>query len=228
MPVTLRHELKYFITPGDDMLLTCLLDRLLVRDQNGDENGVYPIRSLYFDDAYDRAYHDKIDGVRDRDKFRLRIYHHSDAVIRLERKSKRGDFIEKTSVEVTREVAERLIAGDVEGFERSENALLRQMYTLVRTRLLRPAVLVDYQRQAFIHPAENVRITLDRQLRTGLYNLNMFDPDVPTLPPLSPGESILEVKYDRRLPDYLRPVLASVHASRSAISKFVHCRTFQF
>lgn len=228
MPTTLRHEYKFFITPGDDLALTILLDRLLKRDENGDEWGVYPIRSLYFDDAYDRAYFDKLDGVRDRDKYRLRVYHYSDKVIRLERKSKRGDYIEKTSIEVTRDEADRLIACDVTGLENHPKPLMREMYRLMRTKLLRPAVIVDYDRQAFLHPAENTRITLDRQLRTGLYCLDFFNFSIPTMPPLRPGESILEVKFDKYLPDYLRPVLASIRANRSAISKYVHSRTPQF
>ena len=34
----------------------------------------YNVRSLYFDDAFDSAYFDKVDGVAARDKYRLRIY----------------------------------------------------------------------------------------------------------------------------------------------------------
>ena len=47
--------------------------------------------------------------------------------------------------------------------------------------LLRPVVLVDYVREAYLHPAEEVRITFDKQLRTGLWSRDLFNPDVPTM-----------------------------------------------
>ena len=45
-----------------------------------------------------------------------------------------------------------------------------------------PAI-VDYLREAYLHPAEEVRITFDMQLRTGLNSIDLFNPYIPTVPP---------------------------------------------
>ena len=106
----LRHELKFYINEMQYHLLRNALDRVLDRDPNGDENNEYHIRSLYFDTVYNDALYDKLDGVQNRDKYRIRIYNYSDKVIRLERKSKHGDYISKLSCGISRDLAEQIIA----------------------------------------------------------------------------------------------------------------------
>ncbi|MDR3086132.1 MAG: polyphosphate polymerase domain-containing protein [Christensenellaceae bacterium] len=225
---TLRHELKYHISLGSAGILSSLLGNTLSIDENADQNGEYKIRSLYFDDALNSAMSDKIDGVKARHKYRIRIYNDSDRVIRLERKSKLGDYISKVSAPITRNLAEQIIAGDAYGLERLDHPLLQDLYRQMTLHLLRPAVIVDYVRKAFVHPAENTRVTLDQRLRTGLFSLDLFNPKIPTIPCLHEETVVLEIKYDRRFPAFIRPMVSSVPALRSAISKYTICRRFEF
>ena len=85
-----RHELKYYINPAELEALRRRLERVMRLDSHCRGGRAYNVRSLYFDDAFDSAYYDKIDGVMARDKYRLRVYNHSDEVIFLERKRKLG------------------------------------------------------------------------------------------------------------------------------------------
>jgi hypothetical protein len=95
--------------------------------------------------------------------------------------------------------------------------------------LLRPVVIVDYVREAYLHPAEEVRITFDKQLRTGMGSIDLFNPHVPTISPFDNGEIILEVKYNRVMPPYIRDLLCTYcpNAVQSAISKYTWCRRFE-
>ena len=174
--IPLRHELKYLITPAELTVLRNTLAPLMQLDQGHE----YLIRSLYFDTINDDALEEKIAGVGNRKKYRIRIYNFSDRVIKLECKSKYGDLISKQSVSIPRELADQLIAGDPEGLQRMRHPLLHDVYREMKTRLLRPVVIVDYVREAYIHPAEEVRITFDKQIRTGLYQTDMFNPNIPT------------------------------------------------
>ena len=117
--VPLRHELKFYINPVEYQVLSRQLDRVLERDPNGDENNEYHIRSLYFDTIYNDALLDKLDGVKNRDKYRIRIYNFSDKFIRMECKTKVGSLISKRSVAIPKLLAEQLIAGDPTEPERS-------------------------------------------------------------------------------------------------------------
>ena len=225
--IPLRHELKYHITPAELGVLRGVLRPLMQLDPNGNENNEYHIRSLYFDTINDDALEEKIAGVGNRKKYRIRIYNFSDRVIKLECKSKYGDLISKQSVSIPRELAEQLIAGDPEGLQRMRHPLFHDVFREMRTRLLRPAVIVDYVREAYIHPAEEVRITFDKQLRTGLYARDMFNPALPTYPVFDDPVEILEVKFDEFLPSYLQSVLSGVTAQRSAVSKYTWCRRYE-
>jgi len=222
-----RHELKYFIHPAELEALRRKLRPLMRLDSHCRGGKGYLIRSLYFDDVDNSAYEDKNAGVMHRDKYRIRIYNHSDAEIFLERKRKLGDLIQKSSVQITRRLCEQLMSGDPRGMYRAGNPLLQDMYVQMRTKLLRPAVIVDYEREAYLHPAENVRITFDMNLRSGLSSTELFNPDVATVSPLDGDMQILEVKFDNYLPDHIRRMLADTHVDRSAVSKYVLCRRFE-
>ena len=225
--IPLRHELKYHITPAELTVLRGVLAPVMQLDPNGNENNEYHIRSLYFDTINDDALEEKIAGVGNRKKYRIRIYNFSDRVIKLECKSKYGDLISKQSVSIPRELAEQLIAGDPDGLQRMRHPLLHDVYREMRTRLLRPAVIVDYVREAYIHQAEEVRITFDKQVRTGLYSVDMFNPQIPTYPVFDDPVEILEVKFDEFLPSYLQSILSGITAQRSAVSKYTWCRRYE-
>jgi hypothetical protein len=223
---TPRHEIKFFLSLTDAVWLSSKLASALDRDVNAGPDGSYLVRSLYLDDAFDSAYYDKVAGNASRDKYRVRMYKMDDRVILLERKRKLGDLIQKDSAQISRRMAERIESGDPTGFERVDNALIKDLYREMRTKLLRPVVLVDYAREAFCHPAENARVTIDRYLRAGP-RTGLFDPGVPTLPALDVDQAILEVKFDHVLPDYIASLLWDAPATHSAISKYVACRRFE-
>ena len=225
--IPLRHELKYHITQAELTVLRSVLTPVMQLDPNGNERNEYHIRSLYFDTINDSALEEKIAGVGNRKKYRMRIYNFSDRVIKLECKSKYGDLISKQSVSIPRELAEQLIAGDPDGLQRMRHPLLHDMFREMRTRLLRPAVIVDYVREAYIHPAQDVRITFDKTLRTGMYAKDMFDASLPTYPVFDDPVEILEVKYNEFLPTHIQALLSGVTAQRSAVSKYTWCRRYE-
>lgn len=230
MALPLRHELKFFISQPQYEVLSRTLKGVLHLDPNAVKNGgSYHIRSLYFDTVFDDAYYDKIDGVKDRDKYRMRIYNLSGKEIFMECKTKVGSMISKRSVKVSRDLAEQIIAADPTGLENTQSGLLRDLYREMRTRLLHPVVIVDYEREAYLHPAEEVRITFDMKLRTGLNSIDLFNKEVPTIPVLDHEQIILEVKYNRLLPPYIAELIsfACPEAVQSAISKYTLCRRYE-
>ena len=222
-----RHELKYFINPAELEALRARLRPVLDMDSHCVDGRPYAIRSLYFDDIEDSAWYDKQAGVMHRDKYRIRVYGFSDKAIFLERKRKMGDLIQKSSVQITRRLCDQLVDGNPAGLYRSSNPLLQDMYVQMRTMVLRPRVIVDYAREAYLHPAEDVRITFDLSLRSGLYSRDLFNPDLPTVCPHDRNVEILEVKFNNYLPSHVAALLHGVEAERSAVSKYVLCRRYE-
>ena len=228
MPLV-RHELKYYISQGQYQVLSRMMRVMLDKDSHADENAEYHIRSLYFDTIFDDALLDKIAGVENRDKYRIRIYNLSDSLIRMECKSKYGNYIAKRQAVINRSLCEQLMAGDPAGLQNTSSGLLREVFREMRLHLLHPTVIVDYVREAYRHPAEDIRITFDKQLRSGMFSLDLFNPSLPTVPPLDKDLVILEVKFNRFLPQYISEILslAAGWSSRNAISKYTLCRRFE-
>ena len=159
--IPLRHELKYFITPAELNVLRSSLKPVMQLDPNGNENNEYHIRSLYFDTINDDALEEKSRAWATEKKYRIRIYNFSDRVIKLECKSKYGDLISSSPFPSPR-IGRPAHRGRPEGLQRMRHPLLHDVYREMKTRLLRPVVIVDYIREAYIHPAEEVRITFDQ------------------------------------------------------------------
>jgi len=223
-----RHELKYYINEADYTMLRNSLNCLLKHDENADEKGEYYIRSLYFDDYMNTALVDKRAGIENRRKYRVRIYGLRDNFIRLERKNKTKDFISKDNLTLSKAEYDSIIVGDMDFLLKKNNPLAHDFYYEMKTKKLKPAVIVDYVREAYVHPIRNLRITFDRNVKSGRYDTSIFSKDVALAPALPPGSVVLEVKFEKGLPDYIIGVLNSITTCRrEAISKYALCRKYE-
>lgn len=219
-----RHEWKHEITYGDLLTLRSRLRAVCQVDPHA-ENGVYTIRSLYFDTPSDKALREKNDGVSRREKFRIRCYNGDTGFIRLEKKSKFGGLGTKDSAPMTAEEVQKLLDGDLIWMIESPYPLLQELYSKMRWQGLDPKTLVDYTREPFIYGPGNVRVTLDYHIRTGLSCTDFLNPDCPTIPA---GDSpiLLEVKWDEYLPSIIRDAVQLPGRRSTAFSKYAACRIY--
>ena len=221
----LRHELKHRINLREDLVLSQRLRKLFPHDKNAGPDGTYRVTSLYFDTPYDAALREKLDGVDRREKFRLRYYGERPDFLKLEKKFKVNGLCGKRSARLTWSEAERLLSGeDAFLLERGE-PLLSELYHKLRGTLLRPRTVVCYDREAFLYAPGNVRVTLDRDLRTCGDSAGFLSPGAFPLRPLE-GVTVLEVKYDAFLPDLVRLAVQTPGRRAGACSKYALCRRF--
>lgn len=219
-----RHEIKCEISFGDAVALRQRLNAVARRDSHT-ADGKYQIRSLYFDDWNDTALREKIDGVNIREKFRIRYYNSDTGFIRLEKKSKINGLCSKESVVISEETARAAANGDFKVLSKSEAPLVRELCMKMKNRGLRARTIVDYTREAFVFSAGNVRITIDSNIRTGLYSTDFLNPDAVTVP-AGASPIILEIKWDDFLPDIVRDIIQLESCSVGAFSKYAACRSY--
>ena len=224
-PLRLRHELKHQIAPQEDLVLTHRLRKLFPRDSHAGADGSYRVTSLYFDTPYDTALREKLDGVDRREKFRLRYYGASPAFLKLEKKYKVNGLCGKRSARLTLQEAERLLAGEDAFLLERGDPLLAELYHKLRGTMLRPRTVVCYDREAFLYAPGNVRVTLDRNLRTCGDSAGFLAPGSFPLKPLE-ALTVLEVKYDAFLPDLVRLAVQTPDRRAAACSKYALCRRF--
>jgi hypothetical protein len=221
----MRHEYKHQINYEDYLVIKSRLKTLVKPDSHAGPDGKYLIHSLYFDNLSDKALREKLDGVEKREKFRIRYYNEDTDYIRLEKKCKIYGLCDKYSAPLTKEETIRICHGDIEFLRSAENPLLQELYAKMRYQLLKPRVVVDYEREPFIYGPGNVRITFDSNIRTGLYHNRFFEGDVYTAPTQGSG-IILEVKYDAFLPEIVEKAVQIPNRSASAFSKYAACRMY--
>ena len=220
-----RHEIKHSISLTDYYVLRQRLRAMLKSDEHAGSSGKYHIRSLYFDTPEDTALREKLDGVKNRDKYRIRYYNEDTSFIHLEKKSKRGDLCVKKSVKLDRKQAQAIVDGDLEWMKDSDEELIRELHEQMLKNHLGPKTIVDYDRDPFTYPAGNVRVTLDHHIRTGLLCTDFLNPDAVTVP-AAEDVIILEVKWDEYLPDLVRAAVQLNSRMASAFSKYAVCRVY--
>ena len=223
----LRHEWKHIISPSDKAQLIARLSTICSPDSHYGANS-YHIRSLYFDNCYDKALSERLTGLECREKFRIRYYNFDDSYIVLEKKSKFNGLCGKNSARISRAEVEALLSGDFEWLLQKKSTLCQELYAKMRGQLLRPKVIVDYTRRAFVYGPGNTRITIDENVRTGLGSLDFFNPKLATIPADMTHPIILEVKYDAYLPDPIRRVIQLEHRRTTNFSKYTACRLTDF
>ncbi len=219
----LRHEIKHEISTADMITIRQRLRAVAYPDAHA-VNGVYLIRSLYFDNLDDKALREKINGMNIREKFRIRYYNGDTSVIHLEKKSKFDNLGNKQSASLTKDQAQAIVDGDIEWMINSEYPLVRELYTKMKNQGIAPKTIVDYTREPFVFPAGNVRVTIDYNVRSGMRCTDFLNPGCVTVP--VSDLIILEVKWDAFLPDIIRDAVSLEDRREGAFSKYAACRIY--
>lgn len=217
-----RHELKYYINYSDFLQLNSRLSTVTLKDNNEIEEEGYKVRSLYFDNFNDKALLEKIHGVNEREKFRLRLYNDNPTFIRLEKKSKKDGVCYKQSTVISSTECQKLLEGKIEVLKKNGDLLMLELYTKMLYENLKPKNIVDYRRKAYVYAIGNVRITMDYDIRTSFDVKSFLNRNIITVP-LNKG-IILEVKYDEFLPEIIKGMIMLSSRQNTAFSKYAVTR----
>ncbi len=191
----------------------------------------YTVRSIYFDNPNFDFYFEKIDGIKNRKKLRIRSYDDKEDnnLVFLEIKRKYDIPIIKYRAPVKFEDAKDIFRNnainghilkslsDVDGYANS-----KRFFYQIYSKNLRPVILVVYDREAYYSKFDRtVRITLDKKLRgqaypglDELYNENKLRSALH-------GRFILEVKFNNHFPGWLNPIISKYNLLKQSASKYV-------
>ncbi|MEO6597055.1 MAG: polyphosphate polymerase domain-containing protein [Planctomycetota bacterium] len=222
-----RFEFKYVLDRNRREEVEAELQHFVELDPfvAGQPTHMYFVRSLYFDDRSLSAFHDKMDGMLTRSKFRVRTYgrslddrapwfleikgRHNNLVFK-HRTPIKGDFDPR----VRGEALSRLLLRAAEpGTVRDqfEFALYRQQ--------IQPIVLVDYVRRPYVSRFDpEFRLTFDAELAASATDTMFPDAAVRTRPMLR-GMTVMELKFRRHVPVWFHRILQAFELRRTSISK---------
>ena len=228
----MRYEFKYLVPSEQYGALRNALQPFLTPDRFAMQqpNGRYTVRSIYFDTPDFEMYHTKIDGIAHRLKVRLRGYNvgHDESTVFMEIKRKYEGPILKNRSDASFGLVKQLFAGGsfddlASEIQNPDNA--RRFFYQILSRNLRPVVNVVYEREPFVgktlDPENDFRVTFDLQLRGLAYPSveNLFEEVGPQY--AYPGFFILEVKFNRFCPAWMKPLLEDFQLRKEPASKYV-------
>lgn len=229
----MRYEFKYivpnnFINPIRDYIKPFVeLDRFVENRQESH----YTVRSVYFDTPGFDFYYEKVEGIKNRKKVRLRGYDQSgpEDIVFLEIKRKydvpivkyRSPLKYRHALEIFHEhnlngyAIEKF--SSMEGYENS-----KRFFYQVFSKNLRPVVLVVYEREPYLSKFDStVRITFDKNLRgQGYPALENLYKENELLSALD-NKFIMEVKFNNTFPGWMNPVISKFGLRRQSASKYV-------
>ena len=222
-----RHELKYSVSYADYIAMRSRLRAVMTADPHADSSGRYLVRSIYFDNSDDKVLREKLDGVNNREKFRIRFYNDDLSFIALEKKVKDSRLCSKDSVVITEEELRRILSGDTSFMRDHKEVLVRELYAKMSYQRLKPRVAVSYVREPYIYKAGNVRVTFDSRIRTSLNSQSFLDNKMSDISATDfPQDMFLEIKYDAFLPEIIQDIIQVPMLRQQAFSKYGVCRRF--
>ena len=222
-----RHELKFAISHAEYLAIRSRLRHIMQTDPHTGPEGLYYIRSIYFDNHDDKALKEKVNGVSKREKFRIRYYNDDLSFITLEKKMKINDLCLKCDARITEEECRKILDGDTGFMKEHPQELVRELYAKMQYQGLRPRVLVSYVREPFIYKAGNVRITFDSHVRTTHFHREFLTKDVSDISATDrPNDIFLEVKFDAFLPGGIQDIIQTPGLRQQSFSKYCACRRY--
>lgn len=227
---TRRYEIKYLIRQSQHHDLRERFLKYMEADPHANPNtNGYFNHSIYFDSNHFQFYLEKHEGMQHRIKPRLRAYRLAmdapPSSLYLELKSRTDRVVFKEREKITAAVADELM--DIGPLEYSpifqESQSLSKFYYLYKRFGLRPSVAVIYHREALkssIYPG--LRITFDTRLQSSR-NLDLNAGPSAFRYSLPPALSILEVKFNRKVPSIVLEDIRKFSLTQSTFSKFAVC-----
>lgn len=215
----MRKEIKFEINREEYDNINKKLNEITDKSQSIIKKEYYNVKSIYFDNIYNSLLQENIDGLMYREKYRIRMYSNCNKNIFLEKKIKKEDNIFKFREKLSEQDVIKICNNEIDSFI-NETQLKKDFYINTKTKLLKPKMIIEYDRIAYEHDLTKARITLDSNLKKdenifNFFNENKNSSDI--------YKYILEVKYEDVIPKFILEFL-KINMQRRKSSKYVTMR----
>ena len=221
-----RFEFKYIINKNLSKIIQQEVRNFTINDYFTKKKDQYLVRSLYFDNNIFTNFNEKIDGIKNRHKFRIRTYSiQKNALIPiyLEMKGRDNQRTFKNRTKIKLEDLNFFCSSkNLFSIKKKylDNKLINQfIFDNYRKKIL-PKVIIDYNRRALL--SKNglyFRLTFDSDIKA-CSSKNMFENNH-NWKVCVPGNDILEVKFDLTIPPWFHRIIQNYQLKRISVSKFV-------
>ena len=226
-----RYEFKYILSNISADLIENEIKTFMYPDifSKKKKNHGYSVRSLYFDNDLNECFHEKNDGLKSREKFRIRTYTFKKSEINssnlfLELKGKHNERTYKNRIKIKNVNHLKLFNNDNNILEllklyKNNEIIQKFVYQSFRKKI-RPKVIIDYIRKPYVSDFDaNFRITFDKNLKASSMRSLSFKRK--KFEEVLSGYTIIEIKFNRRIPIWFHRIIQVNQLKKKSISKFV-------
>ena len=221
-----RFEFKYIINKNLSKVIQQEVKNFTTNDDFTKKKDKYLVRSLYFDNNIFTNFKEKIDGIKNRHKFRIRTYSMKKnelvpMYLEMKGRDNQRTFKNRTKIEID---DLKSFCGNKDLFHLKkkylDNKLINQfIFDFYRKKIL-PKVIIDYNRKALL--SKNglyFRLTFDSDIKASS-SQDLFEKNHNWKECIS-GNDILEVKFDLNIPPWFHRIIQNYQLKRISVSKFV-------
>jgi hypothetical protein len=218
-----RFEVKYLVASPVAVELIAEIRDYVVPDRHGDPERGYRIDSVYWDTPELQFFWEKIEGVKYRRKLRFRRYGSSPDVF-VEVKQREDRTLHKRRVKWSLDRV-NAVFGDgslpIDWSSLDGDVVATEVALMIQRLDLRPRMAVSYRRRAF-HGAfdPQLRISVDSRLMYRHAPADLARPFDVGRYILDPRVSVLEFKYDHRVPHWLTKLVCRRGLKMVRMSKY--------
>lgn len=207
-----RIENKYICSKTDKIIIESKLKLFTTSEK-------YTVNSLYFDDMNLSSFFDKEEGINNRKKFRIRRYNNLDKIY-LEKKTKVSNLSSKNRIEISPNIYYKILELNLSLKDLNNNGkLLQEFYIEQKINLLRPQIIVSYDRISYFNKEKGYRITFDTNIAMKK-DINTFFSDEKESALIGDNIIILEIKTKNKLPEHIQNIINNSNIQRVAYSKY--------
>ncbi|MDX1393726.1 MAG: polyphosphate polymerase domain-containing protein [Gemmatimonadota bacterium] len=218
-----RFELKYLLSTRQVEGFVRSLEPYLRTDANAEARRGYPVHSVYWDSDEWTLFWEKIEGLKDRRKLRVRRYSGVDYAF-IEIKHRTDRTLQKRRTKLPLETVYRAFrAADSrpDDVVDIDDPVVREAMYLRHRHRLRPRMAVGYRRRAFFGRFEpDLRITVDTRVQYHATETDIAGPFENGEYVVDPRVAILEIKFNDQVPDWLVRQVSAHGLEMTRMSKF--------
>jgi SPX domain protein involved in polyphosphate accumulation len=206
-----RYELKYLLDRPRAQAFLADIEGYCRPDPHADQERGYSVYSLYWDSPELDCFWEKIDGQKYRRKLRLRRYTDGEHAF-LEIKQRIDRTVQKRRTRLPLELAARVFTSkgvDPQAEYEITDPVGQEALFLAHSLDQRPTVAVLYRRLAYFGNFDaELRITLDSRVQYDAHAHDIREPFETGKYVLDPQLSVLEIKFNDRVPIWLTKLVA--------------------
>ena len=214
----MRKEIKYLISYSEYKQIQRIIETCMKKDVNSNQGGTYKVKTIYFDNYLHEVQKNKKDDINAVNKYRIRMYNNKENNIFLERKTNENGYIKKIKEKIAKMDVVNILEGRYKEILEEKPSLKTEIYLNIILKQLRPILLIEYERIAFVDDVSGVRITLDSNINSTTECSKFFG----KLETRSNNKYILEVKYNKYIPEYINNIIINIQGKKKEKSKFIN------